>query len=131
VGVTCLIMYGACFATKNVKKNLQSNMKTKENITKSMARISERSSERFASMQSMLLWRYSANEILGGSLLPDFMELTPISKVMIAPKELVIPDFKPYMIVAFNYEPAHHPCVIVKIPERYTTTQFYEKISLS
>jgi len=114
----------------NVRKNLQSNMKTM-NYTRSVARASERSDERFASMQTMLLWRHSANEILGDSFLPDFMELTPISKVMIAPREIVMPYNKPYMIVAFNYEPVRNPCLIVKIPERYTTTAFREKISLN
>ena len=96
------------------------------NYTRSVARASERSDERFASMQTMLLWRYSANDILGDSLLPDFMELTPISKVMIAPREIVMP----YMIVAFDYE-WHNPMSVIKISERYSTTSFREKISLN
>ena len=100
------------------------------NYTRSLARMSERSSERFASMQTMLLWRHSANEILGDSLLPDFMELTPISKVMIAPREIVMPYNKPYIIIAFDYE-WHNPMSVVKISERYTTTVFREKISLN
>ena len=96
-----------------------------------MARMCERQDERFSHMQTLLLFRNSANEILGDSCLPDFLELTPISKVMIAPPEIVIDSFKYYMLIAFDYELAYQPCAIVRIPERYTTTTFKERISLS
>ena len=104
-----------------------------DNITTSVARIVERDHWRFAWMQAMLILDNSASSLLtalGHKKLDDRLMLTPISNLFIAPSCIVIPSFKPYMIISFDYK-MDYDCEIIKVSEGCTTTHFKEKISLS
>ena len=91
-----------------------------DNITLGMAYSWNRQEERFKLMQTMLVFRNIATSMLqcfGHSELRDHLELTPITSVMIAPEAILLPKFKPYLLIGFDYNK--------------TTTHFRELISLN
>ena len=58
-------------------------------------------------------------------------DFDPIYEIFIAPTEVLTPDNKSYIYIAFDYCPRRDERLIVRLSEKFYTTHFDEKISRS
>ena len=58
-------------------------------------------------------------------------DFTTVRNVWIGPTEILVKKNRPYIFISFDYEPQRTGMEVVRIPDRYVTTHFHERISLN